>query len=204
MRIVVINHLTLDGVSQAPGGPDEDRRGGFPYGGWETPYNDAVMADSLGFGKTTQRQPTASEPGSGLLLGRRTYEHFYGFWPKQKDNPYTEVLNKTRKYVASRTLHEPLPWANSILLHGDAAEAVSKLKQETNSGRVVVLGSGELVQSLMRANLVDEYMLLIHPLVLGTGRRLFTDGGAFTKLDLVDSRTTTKGVIIATYRPRSD
>lgn len=200
MRIVVINHLTLDGVNQAPGGPDEDRRGGFPYGGWETPYGDPVMMNALGFGSA--KQAGATTPGDALLLGRRTYEQFHSFWPKQKDNPYSEVLSKTRKYVASRTLKAPLAWSNSVLLHGDAAAAVTSLKRESPSGRVTVLGSGELVQSLMRANLVDEYLLLIHPLVLGTGRRLFIDDGARAKLELIDSRTTTKGVIIATYRPR--
>jgi dihydrofolate reductase len=135
-----------------------------------------------------------------LLPGRRTYEDFYGFWPRQTDNPFSEVLDNTLKYVASATLAEPLPWRNSRLLDGDAAEAVARLKQQPGKD-LVVLGSGELVQSLRRRDLVDEYQLLIHPLVLGSGRRLFPDDGAFAALRLVDSVTTTTGVIIATYQP---
>src|SRR5258708_2010003 len=135
---------------------------------------------------------------SALLLGRRTYEDFYTVWPNRTDNPYTAVLNNTQKYVASNTLSEPLSWSNSTLLKGDAAEAVARLKEEPDKD-LVVLGSGELVQSLMRGNLVDEYVLLIHPLVLGSGRRLFTDGGTFAALRLVATRTTTTGVVIATY-----
>jgi dihydrofolate reductase len=135
-----------------------------------------------------------------LLLGRRTYEDFAAFWPKQGDNPFTEVLNNIQKYVASTTLEEPLPWRNSTLLKGDAGEAVARLK-ERRGGDLVILGSGELVQSLMRQNLVDEYVLLIHPLVLGSGRRLFPDGSPFATLRLVDSLTTTTGVIIGTYQP---
>jgi dihydrofolate reductase len=134
-----------------------------------------------------------------LLLGRRTYEDFYAVWPNRTDNPFTEVLNNTQKYVASTTLEEPLAWQNSTLLGGDAAEAVARLKEESGKD-LVVLGSGELVQSLMQRNLVDEYMLLIHPLVLGSGRHLFTDGGAFAALRLVGTKTTTTGVVIATYQ----
>ena len=135
-----------------------------------------------------------------LLLGRRTYEDFYAVWPQRKDNPFTAVLNNMQKYVASTTLEEPLSWMNSTLLQGDAAEAVAKLKKEPGND-LVILGSGELVQSLMRRNVVDEYVLLIHPLVLGSGRRLFTDGGAFAALRLVNRKTTTNGVVIATYQP---
>ena len=136
-----------------------------------------------------------------LLLGRRTYEDFYAYWPNQPEpNPFTAVLNNSQKYVASTTLEEPLPWRNSTLLKGDAAEAVARLKEQPGKD-LVVLGSGELVQSLMRRNLVDEYVLLIHPLVLGSGRRLFTDGGAFAALRLVDANTTATGVVIATYQP---
>jgi dihydrofolate reductase len=197
MQIVVINHLTLDGITQAPADAKEDPRGEFPYGGWETPYGDAVMMESLGFGDP-KRVETDSR-GGGLLLGRRTYQQFYEVWPKRTDNPFTETLNKTRKYVASRTLREPLPWVNSTLLTGEAVDAVGRLKKEPGE-RLVILGSGELIQSLMGAHLVDEYLLLIHPLVLGTGRRLFTDGGAFAKLQLVQTKISSKGVIIATYR----
>ncbi len=187
-KVVVFTNLTLDGVMQAPGRPDEDRRGGFEHGGWATPY--AAMAQAGNSMANT----------SALLLGRRTYEDFYTVWPNRTDNPYTAVLNNTQKYVASTTLSEPLSWINSTLLKGDAAEAVARLKEEPGKD-LVVMGSGELVQSLMRHNLVDEYVLLIHPLVLGSGRRLFADGGAFAALRLVDTKTTTTGVVIATYQP---
>jgi dihydrofolate reductase len=135
-----------------------------------------------------------------LLLGRRTYEDFSSFWPRQTDNPFTEVLDKAEKYVASTTLRAPLPWSNSTLLEGDAADAVAGLKRRPGKD-LTVLGSGELVQSLRRRDLVDRYLLLIHPLVLGTGRRLFPDGGPAGPLRLVESVTTTTGVVIATYEP---
>ena len=192
MRKVVVNmNLSLDGVMQAPGRPDEDRRGGFEHGGWATPYFDPVMGAVMAAGIATMPD---------LLFGRRTYEDFYSVWPKRTDNPFTEVLNNAQKYVASKTLAKPLVWENSTLLQGDAAEAVAKLKEQPGKD-FVVLGSGELVQSLMRRNLVDEYVLSIHPLVLGSGRRLFPDSSPFATLQLVDSKTTTTGVMIATYRP---
>jgi dihydrofolate reductase len=189
-RVVVVNNMTLDGVMQAPARPDEDRRGGFEHGGWALPYNDAVMAERMAQGMTQS---------GALLLGRRTYEDFYRVWPNRTDNPYTEVLNNAQKYVASTTLAEPLPWRNSTLLKGDVAKAVATLKQQPGKD-LVILGSGVLVQSLMRSNLIDEYLLLIHPLVLGSGRRLFPDD-ASVALRLADSTTTTTGVIIASYRP---
>jgi len=189
-RIVVTNHVTLDGVMQAPGRPDEDVRGAFDRGGWAIPDNDPVMGRVMGEGM--------ARPGA-LLLGRRTYEDFAAYWPHQKDNPFTEVLDNTQKYVASRTLSEPLPWKNSTLLAGDAADAVARLR-EASGPDLGILGSGELIQSLRRHNLIDEYVLLIHPLVLGRGRRLFPDGAAPADLRLVNSVTTTTGVIIATYR----
>lgn len=189
-RVVVTNSVTLDGVMQAPGRPDEDVRGGFEHGGWALPYNDPVMGRVMGE-RIAQAGP--------LLLGRRTYEDLFSYWPHQTDNPYTEVLNNTRKYVASRTLEEPLPWSNSTLLEGDAADAVARLKEQPGKD-LVVLGSGELVRSLMGRNLVDEFVLLIHPLVLGSGRRLFPEGSSLAALRLVDSVTTTTGVVIATYQ----
>jgi dihydrofolate reductase len=187
-KIVVFNNLTLDGVMQAPGRPDEDRRGGFEYGGWATPYATMEAAEE-----------SMANTGA-LLLGRRTYEDFYTVWPNQTDNPFTEVLNNTQKYVASTTLQEPLPWVNSTLLKGDAAEALARLKQEPGKD-LVILGSGELIRSLMRRNLVDKYVLLIHPLILGLGRHLFTDGGSFAALRLINTKTTSTGVVIATYQP---
>src|ERR1700732_1570214 len=191
-KIVAFTSLTLDGVMQAPGRPDEDRRGGLEHGGWALPYADSVLGAVSG-------QSMAST--GALLFGRRTYEDFYAVWPNRTDdNPFTAVLNNTQKYVASTTLEEPLPWVNSTLLKGDAAEAVARLKAQPGKD-FVVLGSGVLLQSLMRRNLVDEYVLLIHPLVLGSGRRLFTDEGQFAALRLIDATTTTTGVVIATYHP---
>jgi dihydrofolate reductase len=189
-RVVVVESVSLDGVMQAPGRADEDARGGFPHGGWGRPYADEVMGRAMG-----ERMA-----GDGVLVfGRRTYQALYDFWPKQTDgNPYTGKLDRTRKYVASRTLSEPLPWVNSTLLAGDAVPAVAKLRE---SGQDVgVLGSGDLVRQLADHDLVDEYLLLIHPLVLGSGRRLFADGGRFAALRLVDSVVTGTGVVIGTYR----
>jgi len=192
MRKVIVNmSLTLDGVMQAPGRPDEDPRGGFEHGGWALPYFDPVMASASAEG-------IAMNPA--LLFGRRTYQDFYAVWPQRTGNPFTDVLNNAQKYVASTTLEEPLPWINSTLLRGDAAAAVTALKQQPGKD-LVILGSGELVQSLMRRNLVDEYVLSIHPLVLGSGRRLFPEGSPYTALRLVDTKTTTTGVVIATYQP---
>jgi dihydrofolate reductase len=191
-KIVVFELISLDGVIQAPGRPGEDGRGGFEHAGWAPSYADPIMGKAAGESMATT---------DALLFGRRTYEDFYSVWPKRTDdNPFTEVLNNTQKYVASTTLTEPLPWINSTLLMGDAAEAVAKLRKKAGKN-IVVLGSGELVKSLMRRNLVDEYVLQIHPLVLGSGRRLFNDGDSFAALELVDTKTTTTGVVIATYRP---
>jgi len=193
-RVVAFTSLTLDGVMQAPARPDEDARGGFKHGGWAVPYADSVMG--------SVSAQSGSSAGA-LLFGRRTYEDFYAVWPKRTDdNPFTGVLNNTPKYVASTTLKEPLPWMNSTLLKGEMAQAVAQLKADLKKD-LVVLGSGVLMQSLMRQNLVDEYILLIHPLVLGSGRRLFADGGAPTTLKLVASKATTTGVLIATYRPET-
>ena len=189
-KVSVFNSLTLDGVMQAPGRPDEDTRGGFEHGGWAVPYSDEIMGKVMAEGM--------ADPGP-LLLWRRTYEDFFSFWPHQTGNPFTEVLDNTLKYVASTTLAEPLGWRNSELLAGDAAEAVAALKRQPGKD-LTVLGSGELIQSLRRRDLIDEYLLLIHPLVLGSGRRLFCDGGPAATLRLVDATPTTTGVIIATYQ----
>lgn len=191
-RVVVNNSLTLDGVMQAPGRPDEDLRDGFRHGGWARSYFDEVMASVAADGMA-QAGP--------LLLGRRTYEDFAAVWPHMpQDNPFTAVINRVQKYVASTTLAEPLSWNNSTLLKGDATKAVARLKEEPG-GDIVILGSGALIQSLMRHRLIDSYTLLIHPLILGSGRRLFLEGGVFATLRLIGSRTTTAGVVIATYEP---
>jgi len=188
-KVTVSNNVTLDGVMQAPGGAEEDSRNGFRHGGWAVPYNDEVKGKKMGEG-IAQR--------GALLFGRRTYEHFFKVWPGRKDNPFTEVLDNTQKYVASTTLKEPLPWKNSTLLHGDAADAVAKLKQD-GKDHLTILGSGELIRSLLRRDLIDRFQLIIHPLVLGSGRRMFGDDGTFAKFRLVESVPTTTGVIIASY-----
>jgi dihydrofolate reductase len=189
-KVVVTNNVTLDGVMQAPARADEDRRGGFDRGGWAVGYDDPVMGRVMG--------ERMARPGA-LLLGRRTYEDFASVWPNRTDNPFTEVLDNSQKYVASTTLTEPLPWKNSTLLAGDAADAVAGLKQQPGPD-LGILGSGELIQSLRRRDLIDEYVLLIFPLVLGSGRRLFPDGSPPAGLRLTDSVTTTTGVLIATYQ----
>jgi dihydrofolate reductase len=188
-KVVAIEHVTLDGVMQAPARADEDTRGGFEYGGWAIPGNDPAMMNVLG-----------ARMGSSwsLLAGRTTYEDFAEVWPKRPPNPFTDALNKVQKYVASTTLTEPLPWENSTLLKGDGAEAVARLKKQTDK-TLVIFGSGVLVHSLMQRKLVDELVLQIHPIVLGKGRRLFSDASAFTNFSLADSVTIPTGVIIATY-----
>ncbi|MEV4159773.1 dihydrofolate reductase family protein [Nonomuraea dietziae] len=191
-KVIAIEHLSLDGVMQAPGHPDEDSRDGFPHGGWAARRQDPVMQEAMG-----ARMSSAWS----LLVGRTTYERFADYWPKQAPNPFTEALDSVQKYVASTTLTEPLPWRNSTLLKGDAADAVAGLKEKV-AENLVVFGSGVLVRSLMPRDLVDEFVLLIHPLVLGAGRRLFPNAGSnLSAFHLLDSTTTGTGVIIATYRP---
>ena len=191
-RIVVSEFLTLDGVMQAPGGADEDTSGGFERGGWQQPYFDDI------FGSTMMDAFAATE---GLLLGRRTYDIFAAFWPEQAaDDPLAATMNGLQKYVVSTTLTEPLAWQNSTLIKTDLAGEVAMLKR--GSGKdIQVIGSGELVQSLIMLDLVDAYRLMIHPLVLGTGKRLFRDGTTPTNLRLVESKPTGTGVLILDYVP---
>jgi dihydrofolate reductase len=191
-KVIVIEHLTLDGVMQAPGHPDEDPRDGFEHGGWANRRQDPAMREVMGAHMSSVWS---------LLAGRTTYGRFADYWPKREPNPFTEALDRVQKYVASTTLTEPLPWQNSILLKDDAADAVARLKKELGEN-LVVFGSGVLVRSLMPRDLVDEFVLLIHPLVLGSGRRLFPDTGSnLSAFQLVDSATTGTGVVIGTYRP---
>jgi len=191
-KLVVTMSLSLDGVMQAPGRPDEDVRGGFDRGGWAVPYNDATMAQTMGQGMART---------GAMLFGRRTFEDLYDSWAHRSDgNPFTQMLNNVQKYVASNTLTEPLSWVNSTLLVGDAADAVAELRKQSGPD-IAVIGSGDLLQSLARRALVDRYTLLIHPLVLGSGRRLFPEGVPAADLRLVDSVATTTGVLIATYEP---
>jgi dihydrofolate reductase len=184
-KVVVVNHLTLDGVMQGPGRPDEDARGGFTEGGWAYRRSDPELDRMMG-GRMAGDW--------ALLLGRRTYVDFAGFWPRQTDNPFTPVLNKRQKYVVSTTLQEPLPWANSTPVR-DVAEFLAAY----TGPDLTVLGSGELIQTLMRYDLIDEYLLMIHPLVFGSGRRLFPDGGVPAGLSLAGATTTATGVIVASY-----
>jgi dihydrofolate reductase len=159
------------------------------------------VGNLIGAGKEPIRSTGDALANMGaILFGRWIYEDFYAFWPNQPDNPFTTFFNNIQKYVASTTLEEPLAWRNATLLKGELAKAVGKLK-EAQDKDIVVFGSGVLIQSLMRYNLVNEYVLLIHPLVLGSGHRLFTDGGTFAALRLINSKTTTTGVMIATYPP---
>ena len=188
--ISVFNSVTLDGVMQAPGGKEEDTRDGFPYGGWAGPYNDQVKGQIASEGMAKR---------GGLLFGRRTYDHMYKAWHGRTDaNPFTKVLDDTQKFVASKTLKEPLQWENSTLLQGDAADAVEKLKKQSSMD-LTILGSGVLIRSLLKKNLIDQFILSIHPLVLGTGHRMFGDDGTFAKFKMTRSVPTTTGVIIAFY-----
>ncbi len=192
-KVIAIEHLTLDGVMQAPGNAEEDLRDGFRYGGWAAGRgNDPAMREAMG-----ARMSSAWS----LLAGRVTYEHFADYWPKQPPNPFTDSLDRAQKYVVSTTMSEPLGWQNSTLLKGDAPDAVAGLKEELDEN-LVVFGSGELVRSLMPRGLVDEFVLLIHPIVLGSGRRLFS-GPEPADLELTGSMTTAAGVIIATYQRSS-
>jgi dihydrofolate reductase len=191
-KIVVSEFLTLDGVMQAPGSPTEDTSGGFEHGGWQLAYLDDV------FGKAVMDGFAATD---GFLLGRRTWETFAAHWPNQPaEDPLAGTLNGLPKYVASRTLTEPLSWQNSTIIKGDVAEAVRGLRSQPGRD-IQVIGSGELVQALVKNGLVDEYRLMIHPLVLGGGKRLFRETPAPVRLRLVDATPTTTGVLIVTYAP---
>jgi dihydrofolate reductase len=192
MRIVLSEFLTLDGVMQAPGGKDEDRSGGFEHGGWQM---DNHYIDDVG----GQAIMHSFEGADGLLLGRRTYEIFASYWPTSDEEPIAGVMNNMKKYVASTTLKSPLEWQNSELLEGDTVEAIGALKDQPGRD-LLVIGSGDLAQTLIGGDLVDEYRLMIHPIVVGGGKRLFRDGNPLAKLTLVDSKMTTTGVAILTYR----
>ncbi|PQZ94918.1 deaminase [Arthrobacter sp. MYb227] len=190
-KLTMLNNLTLDGVMQAPGRAEEDTRHGFAAGGWAQSYADNVLGEYLGQGMSTPHE---------LVLGRRTWQDFASFWTTQTDNPFTDLLNNLTKYVASRTLHEPLAWANSKLLDGDAVQAVAELRAQDGPD-LLCMGSGNLLQGLMGAGLVDEYTLLLHPLVLGQGSRMFTESLPQMNFNLEEAITTSTGVIIAVYRP---
>ncbi|MGH3375490.1 MAG: dihydrofolate reductase family protein [Actinoallomurus sp.] len=187
-RLSISTFVSLDGVMQAPGGPTEDPTGHFTLGGWNVTFWDEVMDEAMteGFG-----------PPFELLLGRKTYEIFAAHWPYIDDDPVADRLNGVRKYVASRTLDQ-VTWNDSHLLEGDAANAVAKLKQE-DGPPLQVQGSSDLIQTLLRHDLIDEFRVWTFPVILGTGKRLFEEGGIPAGLRLVASRTSATGVIIATY-----
>jgi dihydrofolate reductase len=192
-KVIVQEWMTLDGVVQAPGAADEDTTGGFKYGGWHLRYFDDISQ------KWVVEDLAAA---GGFLLGRRTYEGFAAHWPNasEEEQVVAQPLNTRPKYVASRTLTEPLAWQNSTVLQGDVVKAVAALKQE-DGGDLLVIGSTELVQTLIEHDLVDEFHLMIDPLIVGGGKRIFRDDGALRPLRLVDSKATTTGAILATYAP---
>jgi dihydrofolate reductase len=184
----------LDGVMQAPGDSREDLEGGFPYGGWQMPYFDEDAGSFMG---------EAFERTGALLLGRVTYQIFADYWPTApKDDPVTELMNRIPKYVASNTL-DRVEWSNSHLIRGNVPEEVAKLKQAPDSGNLSVIGSSKLAQTLMQHGLVDEYVLWIHPVVLGTGKRLFAEGIGPLYFRLVEAKTTKSGIVALTYEPQA-
>jgi len=194
MRKLLVNtFLTLDGVMQAPGGPGEDDSDGFALGGWSVTYWDDLMGEVMG---EVMRRPF------DLLLGRRTYDIFSAYWPHATDNPGAKPLNDATKYVASRS-HRELEWGPSVLIEGNGAEAIAALKKE-DGPELQVHGSANLLQTLLRHNLVDEFRLWVFPLVIGSGKRLFADGTIPVGLKLVDSKVSTTGVVIGTYEPAGE
>jgi dihydrofolate reductase len=193
MRKVIVNEfLSLDGVAQAPGGADEDPSGGFAHGGWHMQYMQDEVAQTWVLGSIVE--------AGGFLLGRHTYEIFAAYWPNAsaEEQVIAEPLNTKPKYVASTTLSDPLEWQNSTVLEGDLAAAVPALKQE-DGGDLHVIGSTQLVQSLIEHNLVDEFRVMIDPVMLGGGKRIFRDDGLLRPLRLVDGQIAGTGAILATY-----
>lgn len=190
-KLGIVEFVTLDGVMQGLGSPDEDRDGGFEYGGWSAPYGDEVFSKAAGEGMAAT---------TAYLFGRRTYQHMAAHWPNEPaSNPIAASLNAAPKYVVTQTLTQ-LDWAGSHVLAGDPALTVRELKDH-GDGALVVLGSGVLVQTLIEHNLVDEFRLFVHPLVLGTGKRLFRQAPRPIPLRLSDCQTTTTGVLLLTYEP---
>jgi dihydrofolate reductase len=193
MRRVIVNEfVSLDGVAQAPGGVDEDTSGGFAHGGWHMRYMDDEVAQKWVLASIVE--------AGGFLLGRRTFEIFAAYWPNasEEEQVIAEPLNTKPKYVVSTTLTEPLQWQNSTLLQGDAAEEVAALKQE-DGGDLHVIGSTQLVQTLIEHDLVDEFRLMLDPVTLGGGKRFFRNDGSLRALRLIDGQVTSTGAILATY-----
>jgi dihydrofolate reductase len=192
-KLIVSTFLTLDGVMQAPGGPGEDDSDGFAHGGWSVNYWDRQMGDVMG---------AAMSVPFDLVLGRRTYDIFAAHWPRATDDAGAKPLNDATKYVASRS-RPTLEWSNSVLIEGDAAEGIAALKKQ-DGPELQVHGSGNLIQTLLRHNLVDQYRLWVFPLVIGSGKRLFAEGTTPSGLTLVDSVVSTTGVLIGMYAPAGE
>jgi len=192
-KLIVQTFVTLDGVMQAPGGPGEDDSGGFEQGGWSVNYWDEQMG---------QVMDEAMSAPFDLVLGRKTYDIFAAHWPHAPEEEGAKPLNDATKYVVSRS-HPRLEWSNSVLIEGDAAKGIAALKKEDGS-ELQVHGSGNLIQTLLRHNLVDQYRLWVFPLVIGSGKRLFAEGTIPSGLKLVDSRTSTTGVVMGTYEPAGE
>ena len=192
-KVIVEEFMSLDGVVQAPGGEDEDMTGGFEHGGWHMRYMDEPAQ---------KRALEGIVEAGGFILGRRTYEIFAAYWPNapKEEHVIAEPLNTKPKYVASRTLSDPLEWQNSTVLQGDVAQAVAALKREDGAD-LHIIGSTELVQTLLEHRLVDELRLMIDPVMLGGGKRIFRDDGSLRPLRLVDSEVTPTGAVLATYAP---
>ncbi|GFE86575.1 dihydrofolate reductase family protein [Steroidobacter agaridevorans] len=189
-KLISINHVSLDGVMQSPGASQEDPRGGFELGGWIAPY----MNEALGKGLVD-----AVSGRFDLLLGRRTYEMLAAYWPHAGDNPITNAFNRAIKYVATRGTHE-FDWVNTQVLPGDAVEAARRLKSETGPD-IQVYGSSSFLQSLIAADLIDEYVIRTYPIVLGSGKRLFEAGAPPRALKLVETQASSTGVIVSRYQP---
>ena len=187
-KLIVQTFVTLDGVMQAPGGPGEDDSGGFAYGGWSVNYWDEQMG---------QFMAEATSKPFALVLGRRTYDIMAAHWPQASEEEGAKVFNEATKYVASRNRPE-LVWSNSVLIDGDAADAIAALKQE-DGPELQVLGSANLIQTLLRHNLVDRFRLLVFPVVIGSGKRLFGEGTIPAGLRMLDGKTSTTGVVMGTY-----
>ena len=192
-KLIVSTFLTLDGIMQAPGGPGEDDDAGFALGGWSVNYWDDKM---------NQVMAEAMSVPFDLLLGRKTYDIFAAYWPNAPEEAGGKPLNDATKYVASRS-QPALAWSPSVQIEGDAAEGIAAIK-EGDGPELVVFGSGNLVQTLMRHGLVDEYRLWVFPVVIGSGKRLFADGTIPSGLKLVDTKVSTTGVVIGTYEPAGE
>jgi dihydrofolate reductase len=192
-KLVVTTFLTLDGVMQAPGGPGEDDEGGFAHGGWSVSYWDAQMGQVMG---------EATSKPFAMVLGRKTYDIMAAHWPDAPEETGAKLFNDATKYVASRS-QPTLEWSNSVLIEGDVAEGLAALKNE-DGPELQVHGSANLIQTLLRHNLVDEYRLWIFPVVIGSGKRLFSEGTIPAGLKLVDSTVSTTGVVIGIYEPAGE